>query len=265
MLKNGELSNNDHIRKGVLHELLAVEADLRNTKERTRDEVISGFTSNPTAFLGAIKELKMFDESRMAEEQEVRVEVADTVKEKLNTVTTAFTRYWDLRLQKEAANQSATADVIINGKSIFDDVPVTFLLNMEEELRQVKKVYSCMPTLKPGVTWEKDENKGRGIYKSTHDTETAKTEKTKQHKVIVQATDKFPAQVETWNDDRPIGKYITQNWSGMISESDKALLISRIDTMLAAFKKARQRANCVESTPMEIGKAVFAYIHAEAK
>lgn len=247
---------------GLLHELLAVEADLRNSKERTRDEVITAFTSNPASFLGAIKKLRMFDENRSAEEQEVRVEVADTVKEKINTVTTAFTRYWNLRLQKEAANQTARADVVINGKNIFTDVPVTFLLNMEEELRQVRKVYSVMPTLKPGVTWELDVNKGRGIYKSTHDVETSKTEKTKQHKVIVQATDRFPAQVETWNDDRPIGKYITQNWSGMISESDKALLISRIDTMLAAFKKARQRANCVESTPMEIGKEVFAYIHA---
>lgn len=250
-------------KNGLLHELLAVEADLRNTKERTRDEVIRDFTTNPAAFLGAIKNLKMFAEDRQAEEQEVRVEVADTVMEKLKAVTASFTRYWNLRLQKEAANQNATADVIINGKNIFTAVPVTFLLNMEEELRQVRKVYSVMPTLKPGVTWEADGNKGRGIYKSVHDTETAKTEKTKQYKVIVQATANFPAQVETWNDDRPIGKYITQNWSGMISESDKALLISRIDTMLAGFKKARQRANCTETSPMEIGKAVFDYIHAE--
>ncbi len=250
--------------KGRLHELLAVEADLRNAKDRTRDEVIRDFTTNPAGFLGAIKSLKMFDENRAEEEQELQVEVANTVKEKINKVTTSFTRYWNLRLQKEAANQIATADVIINGKNIFTNVPVTFLLNMEEELRQVKKVYSCMPTLKPGVTWVKDENVGRGIYKSVHDTETSKTEKTKQHKVVVQATENFPAQVETWTEDRPIGKYITQNWSGMISESDKALLMSRIDTMLTAFKQARQRANCAESTPMEIGKEVFNYIHAEA-
>ncbi len=246
--------------KGLLHELLAVEADLRNTKERTRDAVIGQFTSNPASFLGAIKKLFMFNEDRKQEEQEVRAEVADTVIEKLGDVQDAYTRYWDLRLQKESANQIATADVIINGKSIFDDVPVTFLLNMEEELRQVRKVFSVMPTLKPGVEWESDTNKGRGIYKSVHDVETSKTEKSIQHKVIVQATDKFPAQVEKWNEDRPIGKYVTSNWSGMISEADKASLISRIDTMLAAFKKARQRANCTETEPTAIGKAVFSYI-----
>ncbi len=141
----------------VLHELLAVEADLRNTKDRTRDEVIREFTINPATFLGAIKNLYLFDEDRKAEEQEVRVEVANTVTEKLKEITATFTRYWNLRLQKEAANQSATADVIINGETIFKNIPVTFLLNMEEELRQVRKVYSVMPTLKPGVAWEEDE------------------------------------------------------------------------------------------------------------
>jgi hypothetical protein len=251
------------MKTGLLHELLAVEPDLRNTKERTRDEVIRDFTSNPTAFLGAVKNLKMFDEDRAGEEQEVRVEVANTVTEKLFKVSETFTRYWDLRLQKETANQAARADVIINGKNIYTDVPVTFLLNMEEELRQVRKVYSVIPTLKPDVTWEADANKGRGIYKSAYFTETSKTEKTKQHKVIVQATDKFPAQVETWNDDRAIGKYITKNWSGMISEADKAQLISRIDILLAAFKKARQRANCTESKPIHIGMEVFTYIHSK--
>ncbi len=246
--------------KGLLHELLAVEADLRNSKDRTREDTVRDFVNNPASFLGAIKKLFMFDEAREQEEQEVKVEVADTVKEKLNNVEDAFTRYWDLRLQKESANQLATADVEINGKIILDNVPVTFLLNMEEELRQVKKVYSVMPTLKPGVEWMPDSNKGRGIYKSVHDVETSKTEKTIQHKVIVQATDKFPAQVEKWSEDRPIGKYVTSNWSGMISEADKAVLISRIDTMLAAFKKARQRANCTDTAPMAIGKTVFDYI-----
>ncbi len=248
----------------LLHELLAVEGDLRSTKERTRDETVREFTSNSPCFLGAVKKLLMFDEGRAQEEQEIKVEVAATVQEKINSITDTFTRYWDLRLQKEVANQAATADVIINGKTIFYGVPVTFLLNMEEELRQVKKVYSVMPTLKPGVAWEPDTNKGRGIYKAVNASETLKTEKTIQHKVIVQATDKFPAQVEKWNEDRPIGKYITSNWSGMISESDKASLLSRIDTLLASFKKARQRANCTETSPVAIGKVVFNYItHAD--
>jgi hypothetical protein len=180
----------------------------------------------------------------------------------MGKVTDSFVSYWDLRLQKEQANQMATADVIINGKSIFTDIPVTFLLNMEEELRQLRRVYAAMPTLRPGTEWVPDEIKGRGIYKSKHPVETSKTEKTIQHKVIVQATEHFPAQYEKWSEDKPIGKYITENWSGMISDVDKAVLLSRVDVMLAAFKQARQRANCTKTDPMQIGKEILAYINA---
>jgi hypothetical protein len=247
--------------RGRLHELLAVEADLRSKKDRERDGAISIFGNQSSVFLGAIKNLKMFDDNRSGEEQEVRVGVADTVMERMDKVTDSFIGYFDLRLQKEQANQMATADVIINGKSIFTDVPVTFLLNMEEELRQLRRVYAAMPTLKPGVEWVKDEIKGRGIYKAKHPVETSKTEKTIQHKVIVQPTANFPAQYEKWSEDRPIGKYITENWSGMISDSDKAVLLSRLDTMLTAFKQARQRANCTETDSMQIGKEIFAYIN----
>lgn len=247
--------------KGLLHELLAVEGDLRSTRDRERDSVLYDFANQPAQFLGAIKNLKMFNDSRSGEEQEVRVEVADTVAERIAKVTKCFARYWDLRLQKESANQMATADVIINGKVIFPDIPVTFLLNMEEELRQLKKVYMAMPTLKPGVEWVPDEIKGRGIYRSKYPTETSKTEKTIQHKVIVEATEHFPAQCEKWTEDRPIGKFITENWSGMVSDSDKAMRVARVDTMLNAFKQARQRANCTQTDPMQIGRDILAYIN----
>ncbi len=246
---------------GLLHELLAVEADLRSDKDKERDSTIRSFTSNPAAFLGAIKNLFMFDENRSGEEQEIRQEIACTVEECIKTVDQKFGRYWDLRLQKETANQEAKADVIVNGKIIFSDLPVTFILNMEEELRQLKKVYQCLPTLKPGVEWITDAQKGRGIYKAEHPTETAKTEKKLEYKVIVQATDKFPAQYESTTVDRPIGKYVTENWSGMISDADKAVLLLRVDTLLQAFKKARQRANCNKTEPMEVARALFDFIH----
>ena len=249
------------MRNGLLHELLAVEGDLRSNKEKERDQVIGDFISQPASFLGAIKTLKMFDEDRANEDGEVRVEVADTVQEKLHGIVQSFSRYWDCRIQKEVGNQMATADVVIDGKSVFVDVPVTFLLNMEQELTQIRKVYTSIPTLKPGVEWKEDGAKGRGIYKSVHNTETSKTEKSVQHRVMVQATEHFPAQVEKWSEDRPIGKYITENWSGMLSEAQKSIYISRVDRLIKAFKQARQRANCTETMLRSIGIEVFNYIH----
>jgi hypothetical protein len=247
----------------LLHELLAVEADLRNTKDKAKDTAVRDFTVNPGRFLGAVKTLKLFDESRGNEEGEARAEVEDTVIERLQVVAKHFAKYWDLRLQKESANQMAVADVEVDGKYLFTDVPVTFLLNMEEELRQVRKVYENTPTLKPGVSWVPDEIKGRGIYKSEFSEEKSKTEKSIQHKVLTKPTEFHPAQIEKWSEDKVIGKYITENWSGMITPADKAIYLSNIDKLLRAFKKARQRANCRNTDPMEIGKKIFDYIGAK--
>jgi len=249
------------MKKAQLHELLAVEQDLRSTKDREKDATIHTFTQRPDVFKGAIKTLIMFDENRKSEEGEGHEEVAETVNERLNKIQTDYIRYWDLRLQKETANQEAKADVIINGKPVFTDVPVTFLLNMETELMNLKNVYGSIPTLAPGIEWIPDEQKGRGIYKTAHKAEKNKTEKTIQFKVLIQPTKEHPGQVKEWSEDRPIGKFVTEVWSGMISPADKALMIGKLDKVLRAFKKARQRANCQETTPAEIGKQIFDYIH----
>jgi hypothetical protein len=252
-----------HMKKGQLHELLAVEGELRATKGMTKTEVSNAFIGKLGTFQGCFKQLKMFDENRKAEEGENTQNVADTVTEKLNTVKDAYQRYWDLRLQKESANQAAKADVVIDGKVYFKDVPVTFLLNMETELQELRGVYNSAPTLAPGTSWILDEQKGRGIYKSQHQEEKQKTEKTVQFKVLVQATKEFPAQVKEWAEDRPIGKFLTETWSGMISQADKALMIGRLDKLIRAFKKARQRANGQETESMEIGQQIFDYINAK--
>jgi hypothetical protein len=205
----------------------------------------------------------MFDENRGGEEGEARQEVADTVGEKLSTLQEAYQRYWDLRLQKESANQEAKADVVVDGVVLFKDVPVTFLLNMETELTELKGVYQSIPTLQAGMTWLLDDIKGRGIYKSEHKEEKNKTEKTVQFKVLIQPTKEHPGQVKEWTEDRPIGKFITETWSGMIAPSDKAIMLGKLEKMIRAFKRARQRANCQETETMEIGKQVFDYINSK--
>ena len=58
------------MKKAQLHELLAVEQDLRSTKDREKDATIHTFTQRPDVFKGAIKTLIMFDENRKSEEGE---------------------------------------------------------------------------------------------------------------------------------------------------------------------------------------------------
>lgn len=246
-----------------LHELLAIEGDLKGEKDKIRDETINTFSKKPNHFLGSIKTLTMFDESRAEEEAAgaEQIEIDTTVGEKLQYMSGAFVRFWDAKLQKEKANQEAKADVEIDGKAFLSSVPVTFLLAMEEELKQMRKVYSAIPTLQPGIDWVKDEQKGKGYYKSANPVVKHKTEKTVESKIIVPVTKEHPAQVREWTEDKPVGKYTTQYWSGMISPADKSVMLGKLDKVLRATKKARQRANNQETKSVEIGKAIFNYIN----
>lgn len=247
-------------KKGQLHELLAVEGDLKGEKEKVKEECIVTFSKKPGLFMGFVKNLNMFSEERRNEEGEERQDLTETVPKKLSYIAGAFSRYWDVRLQKESANQEAKADVEIEGEVLFKDMPVSFLLGMEEELKQLRKVFDAIPTLSPGIEWEKDTAQGKDVYKAKHSVEKNKTEKTVQHKVLVPPTKEHPAQVTEWTEDKPVGKYVSNTWSGMVTPFEKSTMLSKLDKMLRTFKKARQRANTQETKSIHVGKTIFDFI-----
>ncbi len=248
-------------KKGQLHELLAIEGDLKGEKDKVRDEALVTFSKKAGLFLGQLKKLEMFDEKRKNEEGEERHALSETVTKKLQYISKSFTRFWDVKVQKESANQEAKADVEIGDTVLFKDLPVTFVLSMEEELRQLRKIYDAIPTLQPGIDWKKDDTLGSDVYKAAHSVEKSKTEKMLEHKVIVPATKEHPAQITTWHEDRPVGKYVTMSWSGMVSPVEKSKMLGKLDQVLRAFKKARQRANTQETTKRQVGKQIFDFIN----
>lgn len=245
-----------------LHELLAVEGDLKGEKEKAKEETLDVFTKRLSLFQGSIRTLEMFDEKRKEEEQGSieRSKLAETVNSRLNIMAQSFIRFWDAKYQKEISNQEAKADIVISGLNI-NNVPVTFLLSMEDELRQLKKIYESIPVLMQGIEWIKDELEGIGIYKVKHPVIKHKTEKTIQHKILVPATKEHPAQIKEWSEDKPVGRYKQEFWSGMLSSADKSEILRRIDIVTRAIKKARQRANNQEVSFDTIGKKIFDFIH----
>lgn len=243
-----------------LHELLAVEGDLRGEAKLVKEEARIEFTKRTEHFRGTLKRLEMYDEDRKSEELEERTELTSTVKQKLDYISKALSRFWDLKLQKETSNQEAKADLVIDGQTFISNLPVTFLLSMEEELKQFRKVCEEIPTLQAGIEWKIDELVGDDVYQTVYPIVKHKTEKTIQHKVLVQPTKEHPAQVREWSEDKPVGNYITHQWCGMISSAEKSALLGRIDKMIRAFKKARQRANTQEVSKREIAKVIFRFI-----
>ena len=249
--------------KAQIHELLAIENDLKVEKEKSSKSLIGIFKNEKPSFEGRTRRLEIFDEKRKLEEAAgiENIELDTTVPRELATMSKPFIRYWDVKYQQEISNQKAIANIEIDGKVFIENVPVKFLLSMEEELKQLRKVYEAAPTLPPGFDWTPDNQKGEDIFKLNEPIIKQKGEKVLDFVVAVKATDKFPAQIKERTIDRQIGKYIDNFWSGAITPAKKLKLLSRIDIISRAIKQARQRANTQEVSTQTIGKDIFDFIN----
>lgn len=252
--------------KKKLHELLAVEGDLQTGADQIVQETTNTFTKKPDHFTGFHKTYKPFTEGEVLHEAERQANegekaVDETVGGKLDWTAKQVGRWLDVVLQKEATNQSAKADLILDGETIAKDLPATFLLGLETKLKKLRAMYHVIPTLQPGITWIEDPSKGKGIYKAKDPEQKFRTKQTIQHKVLYEATDKHPAQIEKWTENINIGVFATEKWSGMMSVAEKAAVLDRIDNLMRAVKQARQRANTQEAVEMKIADQLFDYIN----
>lgn len=243
---------------------------MEGTKEGLFKETIPGqinlFSKKANHFAGFERTLKLLDgdptenEAKELADREYQA-ISTTVAAELDYIGTVVGDYFDIMLQRDEANQRAVADVVIDGVTIASNVPATTLLALENKLKQLRPVYAEIPTLQPGITWELDASMGEHIYKDKNPEVRAKTKKGFDSKVIVQATDKFPAQIEKWETVDTIGHLTKIRWCSMISVADKSKLLARFDKVAMAVKQARQRANEVEVNNIKIGADLFSFIN----
>lgn len=242
-----------------LHELLAVEADLNNTAKAMLAEATNTFSKKPDHFLGQVRSATFLDPTREQENVSEEKTMVTTVDDKLTYALDKAGSYWDAMLQKEEANSTAKADLVVNGETLAKDLPATFLLGMETRLKAVQDVVMAIPTLDPSLKWELDSSSGDGVYRSPVQT-GFKTEKTINSKVLYEATKEHPAQIEKWSEDVPVAKIETTKYSGMWTPRRKADVLGKLDLLIRSVKKARQRANTVEVKDNHIGDKLIDFL-----
>jgi len=251
-----------------LHEVLAVEADLEGKARRVTDEATTTFKSKPHLFQGKIRTLELFqgdDEvSKKAAEDAERQEqvLVTTVHDKLAYVWQSLVAHWDAVAQKEATNQTAKADVIVNGTTIMKDVPVTFLLSLESKLKALRSIYEAIPTLEPNIQWEDAPDVGPNV-KRAPTVSTLKTAKTIDYRIVAPATDKHQAQIDKIEKTVNVGVYKQTVTSGLVTPAQKSSWLGRIDELIRAVKQARQRANEAPIVSVNYANALVRYIHGD--
>jgi hypothetical protein len=248
----------------LLHELLAVEKDAKDVFSKILEETLKTFKQKSTHFLETRRIYNPFNEEDKDRPDEEFVPMVTTVPTKLSYAQKSFVRLMDIEIQKERANQSASADIVVelpDGKveTILEKAPVTFLVQMESVLERIRNLYQSIPTLDPAKVWVVDD-----VRENTWKSEPIERVRTKKiPKVIVKApaTDKFPAQTEIVTSDEPVGKWIQTFACGGLSPKQKSQVLSRIDSLIVGIKIARAKANAQEVKKAKIGNKLFNYIN----
>lgn len=246
---------------GKLHQLIAVEPELENSYKAILKETQTVFEKKPQLFFGWLKTYTAFDAEDVTNYTDERQELVTTVRRRLQYQKISAASYFDCLLQKEVTNQSAVADLTVNGILIDTGLPATFLLGLEKRIVALRTLYQTIPTLPQGIAWKIDDIQGQDIYKAEYPERKFKTQRTFNSKVLYEATKEHPAQIEKWDETINVGEYSIDKWCGMISSADKADILARIDMLLIAVKKARQKANECKVVDRKIGDKLMNFIN----
>lgn len=249
-----------------LHELLAVEKDVRGTGTKIIEETINTFSKKHQLFSTHSKlYTPLKDDDKDCPEEEKPAPIT-TVGDKLDYFQGHMVRLFDVILQKEFANTEANADIVIELNDedkivLAEKVPVVALVQLENIFELLRtKIYDSIPTLDPMKTWKEDSNAGIGRFIS-ETTAKQRTSKINKPVVLYPATDKHPAQVQLATEDIVVGTWETTYYSGMISPAEKSSIMKRVDMILEALRKARARANKAPVTKKKIGDRLFKFIN----
>jgi len=242
---------------GSLHQLLAVEPDLRGASERIVAEAQNTFSKKSGHFEGIERHYapKFADDDAFPSEKK---EIVTTVQDKLDYVRGIISKYLDALAQKEVTNTRAVADVVVNGTVLLEKVPATLLLALESKLKELRsKAFESIPTLDPAESWQwsPELKKFRAAPRQTF-----KTKKVMKNHVKADATEKHPAQVEVFTEDVVIGTWTTDKISGMLTPAQKSDLLGRTDKLIQAVKTARAAANQTAVEKFPVADKIFSLL-----
>lgn len=180
----------------------------------------------------------------------------------LTQIAEASTKLFDLVATKDWANCEAKADITVDGTVLLTDVPVTYLLFLEKQLKDMRTIISKLPTLDLAETWHYDH--ARGCW-ATEPVKTARTKKIPQNHVLAAATDKHAAQVHMYTVDEIVGYWETTKFSGALSADRVAVLLKRVEALQEAVAFAREQANTLTVVDRKVGAKVFEYLFAASE
>ena len=238
-----------------LNQIIALEKGVKNKAHAGITEVYQKL-QKPELVMGVSRKYTPNDdegEKFPPEKKHVQMTVIGALK----VVQTQLTELFDVTATKDYANCHAGAPVVIDGVTLLEKVPVTYLLFLEKQLVNIYTLVSKLPTLDPAEEWHFDESSA--TYASAA-SGSNKTKKVMKAFTKAPATDKHPAQVDTFTEDVVIGSWETIKFSGAIPATRQQQLLERVEKLQRAVKFAREECNSIAATEIKVGEKLLNYI-----
>lgn len=242
-----------------LNQIIAIE---KGIKSRTQSDITQIYHNiqRHDLFVGFAKSYTpKDDEGEKLPPENKRVQI--TYRDALNVLALAASELFDVTARKDYTNQVAKADVVIDGKTIIKDAPVSFLLFLEKQLTDHRTTIAALPVLDAADEWTWD---AQALLYKTAPVQTMRTKKIVKPIVMFPATPEHPAQTQLINEDVQAGIWNNVKHSGAIPRKEKEVLLDKLEDLLKAIKEAREEANGQAEVPTpKIGEAIFGYLLGE--
>lgn len=242
-----------------LHQLLAAIPGRESQANKLIKEAAVTFQNKDSHFNGRTKQYYPDNEvegSHIQDEFE-KVEMVYTVKEKVDFIKKSFANAVDSVLSKEETNSSGNANAMLQIGPRSVKLSATSLLALEKKVVTLRSLILTIPTLDPSKQWHFDQNEG--FYK-TNPTKRNRIIKKNESVVVVQATDKFPAQVKEVTVESKVGHYEETHFSSKFPVRVKSEMVAKCDELLNNIAIARAEANKCQVREVKVMESVFDFI-----
>ena len=221
-----------------LNQIIAIEKGVKNDSKVQIDKVYHQLQKAP--LLSGISRVyrPKDEEGDQLPPESTKLQV--NAEEALKFAVDAFASLFKVTLEKDGTNLQALADVVVDGETLLTKAPVPYLLFLEKQLVDIHTLITKLPTLDPSESWTFDENAGAW---ASSPTATTRTKKVPRNHVKAEATDRHPAQVETYFEDVIVGYWTTIKFSGAVPAKRVAELLERLNKVRVAVKFAREQAS----------------------
>jgi hypothetical protein len=166
----------------------------------------------------------------------------------------------DDTLTVDAGNQAASGNIVVDGQTIAENVPVAMLIWLENRLANLATLVGKMPLVDPSHKWDWDE--ASDCWRS-EEGRTQATDRVYETLVKFGGDERHPPQTESYSLDKPVGLWTRVNLSGSMKAEEVRALKARILKLHHAVEVARHEATSIHVEERHIGQNVFTYLLAD--